>query len=710
MSTRSAAERPPAPDFEPLEARSLLSIAYYASIEVSSLPGFDPNDGNDMTIAGSSENGEYLWSLGMARGDNPGDAARFIVVRDEVRHIGDIPALAGVRVLDINSEGAAVGEEADGTAFLYDIEAGGERVPIESLITDAPPDFNAAAYDPLAISDAGAIVFATRSHKVEGAVWILIDGRVRQLWTHEPGLAHFVDINSRNQVIGYRTAGGEDHQAVLWAPGHGVRTLGLDRVFALNDAAQVLAEDDEAVVLWQSGEQRSLGLAESSFQEFTPIGLDGAGRALVLSTETFQTVYHKLMVIDDAATEIHERILTGGTSTSFDTDVTESGRMVGDSIILDPLSRAELMAAIPGDEVVVIRDRDRTLAALYGGHGAPMAFERSGPEVRWDLDPQSDRDETRERGLVAAYIDPGDGGLRIVVQAGGDGAQVLRWSDDTGGLFSTNEGGLRRFYMRRAFTAFLASDGRAHIAGLGDDGSLYLGFQTGRADPDWGSASLTRHLLARGIRTPRFAGALAGFASPWGAMNIAGLDEAGRVQSVWWSPARRGLGWMVSDITAAAGAPMLVGNLAASATPWGAMQIFGTDARGHAIAIWWTRQTGWQSTDLTTLTAGTPLEAGTLSSAATPWGAIELVGRTAADEVAAYWWAPGSGGWTFESITSELAPGTPRIVGPASISIGPDGSQHISGISAEGAVIHLYWLLDGQDLWRAENLTELALG
>jgi hypothetical protein len=341
-----------------------------------------------------------------------------------------------------------------------------------------------------------------------------------------------------------------------------------------------------------------------------------------------------------------------------------------------------------------------------------MAFQRSGQEVRWDFDPQSVRDFADVRGMLATYIDPADGTIRVVARRQFQGAEVLRWSDAERGLVRTDEGGDRRFSMERAYTAFVSSDGRAHIAGLRDEpeATLYLGFQTGRTADEWGSASLTQHLLDRGLRTPAFAGVIAGFATPWGGMNIVGLDHAGRVQSVWWSPARRGIGWTVDDISAAAGAPTLVGAVTAGATPWGAMQIFGTDARGHAIAIWWTRQTGWRTTDLTTLTGGQTLQPGSIASAATPWGAIELVGRTDDNEVAAYWWVPGSAGWTYESITDEQAGATPPITGPLSLTVGRDGSQHIAGVSAEGEVLHLYWLPDGSDLWRGENLTQLAIG
>ena len=94
--------------------------------------------------------------------------------------------------------------------------------------------------------------------------------------------------------------------------------------------------------------------------------------------------------------------------------------------------------------------------------------------------------------------------------------------------------------------------------------------------------------------------------------------------------------------------------------------------------------------------------------------AVEFLGadpvRPADDQVVTYWWAPGRERWTFESITAELAPETPRIVGPVSLAVGADGSQHIAGVSADGEVVHLYWIADGTDLWRGENLTALAGG
>jgi hypothetical protein len=158
-------------------------------------------------------------------------------------------------------------------------------------------------------------------------------------------------------------------------------------------------------------------------------------------------------------------------------------------------------------------------------------------------------------------------------------------------------------------------------------------------------------------------------------MNIVGLDESGELHAVWWSP---GLGsplWTTSNLSEITGAPKLVGNITATAEA-----------------------------------GGEPLEAGSIASAVTRWSAIEVVGRTSENEVATYWWAPTSGGWVFESITDQQAGDRPRIAGPVSIALGRDGSQHIAGVSAEGEVIHLYWLPDGSDVWRAQNLTELALG
>jgi len=194
-------------------------------------------------------------------------------------------------------------------------------------------------------------------------------------------------------------------------------------------------------------------------------------------------------------------------------------------------------------------------------------------------------------------------------------------------------------------------------------------------------------------------------------MNIVGLDDAGDLHVVWWSPGLRSSLWTTTNLSEVTGAPKLVGNITASATSWNGMQIFGTDERGHAIVVWWVPgPIGWQWNDLTAAASGDALVAGSLTGATTRWGAIELVGRTADDQVATYWWAPGQQGWTYESITLQQSGSTPRIVGPVSLALGPDGSQHIAGVSAAGEVIHLYWLPDGQDLWRGENLTALAAG
>ncbi|MBK7403586.1 MAG: hypothetical protein IPJ41_02850 [Phycisphaerales bacterium] len=119
---------------------------------------------------------------------------------------------------------------------------------------------------------------------------------------------------------------------------------------------------------------------------------------------------------------------------------------------------------------------------------------------------------------------------------------------------------------------------------------------------------------------------------------------------------------------------------------------------------------GWHWDDLTTESDGEPINPGTLAAVVTPWNAIEVVATSVDDETVSYWWTPRSSGWVFESITAQQLGETPPIAGPLALTVAPDGSQHVAGVSAAGDVIHIYWRANGQDLWRGENLTALAGG
>src|SRR5690606_29980506 len=110
---------------EPLEPRALLSLAYYDFTSIADLPGF--TGGEPGALAGASDDGEYLWSVGAEQGATDNKPA-FLVVDGRYRPWADFPGLDGALVIDINSEGQALAtDQSDGRLFLLDLGAGGER-------------------------------------------------------------------------------------------------------------------------------------------------------------------------------------------------------------------------------------------------------------------------------------------------------------------------------------------------------------------------------------------------------------------------------------------------------------------------------------------------------------------------------------------------------------------------------------------------------
>lgn len=252
---------------------------------------------------------------------------------------------------------------------------------------------------------------------------------------------------------------------------------------------------------------------------------------------------------------------------------------------------------------------------------------------------------------------------------------------------------------------FQSLDGRAHIVGMTEDGSLVLYEQVGlSSDRDWRFTNLSRFLADRGLEAPEFAGPIETMVTPWNALNIAGLDSNGRLNAVWKAGNTE---WSVADLSALTGAPAMLGGLTAFTTSWDAMNFLGTDASGRVVGAWWTLHTGWQRADLTSaVSAGAPLlDTGSVTSYVTPWNALNIVGRARSGEVVVYWWTPTSEGWQVAPL-SDLVPDAATPIGPltgASTSLG----MSVLGVGPGGQLLRYAWESGGA--WGLENLSSVAL-
>ncbi|MBC7771278.1 MAG: DUF3494 domain-containing protein [Pyrinomonadaceae bacterium] len=265
-------------------------------------------------------------------------------------------------------------------------------------------------------------------------------------------------------------------------------------------------------------------------------------------------------------------------------------------------------------------------------------------------------------------------------------------------------------------TVFNSEGGRVNIVGVNDLGELVRYFQTGaiiNGESVWEFMNITTtQLNPFQISTPTFASNLISYVSEWGGLHVAGLDSQGDVIAVWWAPGAPH--WWVNNVSADSEAPpyMVEAGLTAYATPWGGLNLAGLDAQGHVIVQWWSPALGagnWISTDLTESFGGPVLDGTGLTSFVLPWGALNVAGVTPAGELVNYWWLPGFDEWVITSISAATAePDPSRLTGALIGVASPTGVASIIGESLNGDMIRYLWQPGDGGTWHTENITDIA--
>jgi hypothetical protein len=685
-------------------------------LSVENLPGYAAEYGDPDSIVGASDSGVYLWSAAAA--DRADADEPYIVVEREVRYLRDLPALADAAVAGINSSGTVLARDAAGDdlgrAFLLELGGSSERIYLDEFELDAPADFDLAATELLAISDGGALVLDSESgHPNVRQVWVLLDERVTALWVGFRSEAAFTDTNAQNAVAGHRRLGDGGVAPMLWTPADGLielRAEGVSNVATLNNDGTLFAKLGSELVLWRDGEIEPTGIHDEAgtfgTTNYFPISRDAAGRLVTEWVGGVPGTHDYKLASPDG--EIAIAIWHRGRT--FAPSVTESGLLLN-------LGQGD-GEGDPAGGWYAIAEHDRFVVSA-AGQAAHVWADSSGVTI----------EATHGMGGLTRFVLDAQGGLdwapvpstpldtspsrTVVYDHATDAWLVLTPASPRLDVFGTGDnlawfGNEHR--ISRAASAFFLPDGRPVFAGLNDDGHVVILWEpfVDARYTRWSDLS-ARHLEPQGLQTPGFVGELASFVTPWGAMNIVGIDAAGDVHAVWWAPGSVGGRWTSSNLSDLAGAPTLVGDITATATDWGAMQIFGTDDRGHVIALWWSPGSrGWRATDLTARTAGFAVETSSLTVRTLPWSGISIVGKSAEGDVVSYWWTP-TDRWVSESITDRLGEEAPVIPGPVSYQTTAAGTQHIAGVDESGHVMHMFWQSDGLG-WRVRDLTELALG
>ncbi|MCA9297703.1 MAG: hypothetical protein KDA28_01475, partial [Phycisphaerales bacterium] len=201
-----------------------------------------------------------------------------------------------------------------------------------------------------------------------------------------------------------------------------------------------------------------------------------------------------------------------------------------------------------------------------------------------------------------------------------------------------------------AQTSFASIDGITFIAGFDASGDAVCYWQTGQLDVDgaelWAFTNLTRdHLEPQGISIPAMSSDLVSYVTPWNGLNIAYLDDAGDVWSIWWSPGMSR--WTASNLSDLTGAAPISSGLTAYVMPWGGINIAGLDDSGELVMTWWSPELTdrWASNNLSREFGHPGLRRGELASYVMPWGGQNVAGLDDDGQLVVYWWAPGMNDW-----------------------------------------------------------------
>ncbi len=363
----------------------------------------------------------------------------------------------------------------------------------------------------------------------------------------------------------------------------------------------------------------------------------------------------------------------------------------------------------------------RTTITYVSSTGRPVILQRSSTGV-WTTQTADEAvpgiPVSVGAGATGTWVDPRDGDSYVSI-ASSAGLFVIDVSDTTPGARNLTEElattpGISTITGQS--TVFTSVDGLVNIVGINPSGEFVRYFQTGTTTggvPTWGYMNISAtQLTPNGITTPAIVSNLVPYVAAWGGLHIAGLDASGDIHAVWWAPGARH--WFANNLSEERGTPsMLPGaGLSAYVTPWGGLNLAGIDVSGHAVVLWWAPALGdgnWQNTDLTQAYSGPTLSEVGLASFVTPWGALNVAGVTPSGDLVNYWWVPGFDSWLVTSISgASVDQGTPRIESGLSGIGSPSGTISLIGTSDNGDVVRYYWNPADGPTWHHENAREQA--
>lgn len=344
--------------------------------------------------------------------------------------------------------------------------------------------------------------------------------------------------------------------------------------------------------------------------------------------------------------------------------------------------------------------------------GRAVVYERGRDDIWRKTDLAAAAGSPAVSGKVSSWIDRRDGSLYA---SGRSDAGVLLFKRATDATWTfrdltTEIAGSSAIASN--VTAFTDLSGKVTLAGLNSSGELVVYQDSANLNSSgqrvWTFTNLTTtHITSAGQTMPRFVGDVISYVTTWDGLNIAAVDDHGHIQAVWTSPALNGT-WILSDLTVATGSLPVQGGLTAYLTPWGGINLSGLDDSGRVRVTWWTPGLDrWRDDDLTSSSGGSTLVGSSVTSYVNPWGGLNIAGVDDSGHVHIYWWAPGLSHWNESRMTDDSTPEHLRPRSHLSSVTAPDGRSTITGLNSAGQTVALTFELSSST-WTNTNLTETA--